>query len=92
MTSETATKAKGTKVRIEELGHKPFGFQVQEYKGRMYLVGREMYQNEEGELVFGRNGINIVLSDAPEFIRNLIETLCEATGQDIANVMNMVGL
>lgn len=87
---------KKTEVRTDEINGKPFGFQVQEYKGRMYLVGREMYDDGSG-LVFGRNGVNIninedaTLQGALDYLANMISTIAEATGLTVEEIINKMG-
>jgi hypothetical protein len=50
------------KVVLPMTGNRKGVVTLQEYKGKMYAMFREQYQNPEGEFVFGKNGFNVPLS------------------------------
>ena len=54
--------------------------QVNPFKGVEYLSIRYMYEDQDGELRFGKNGVNIPIEWAPKAIKKLIETYNKATG------------
>jgi len=60
-----------TKLRVVEISGRPFGFEVSEFRGKLYLTGREMYNPDPDShgyatleeaakhLRFGGNGVSI---------------------------------
>lgn len=97
-----------TPVKVAEISGKPFGFQVQEYRKRFYLVGREMYNPDpdsksyasldaaakSGQLVFGRNGVNIDITSSPaaalDYIGNMILMIMEGCEMDWEEVVTQI--
>jgi hypothetical protein len=69
-------------VSIEgELGEKPVVAGVSEYRGMLYLMLRYQWRNSNGELQFGKNGINVPLEEGIEAIELLITAYNESTGE-----------
>lgn len=76
---------------------KTFRFEVSDYKGKKFLVGREMYTDEAGELVYGRNGVNLPINNdeqiegATNFIRNLAQALAQELDIAVSDIVGEEG-
>jgi len=73
------TKVKEVQHQIE-LDEKTAMVATNKYKERWYLMFRFMYEDSDGQLKFGKNGVNIAIEEAEEAIVEMIAVLNEATG------------
>lgn len=95
-----------TKLHLVSINEKPFGFKADDYRGKQYLVAREMFnpdpdsagfenlEDAEKSLRWGKNGINLAVGDdcdsAIVFVRNIITVICELTDKTIEQVIDEI--
>jgi hypothetical protein len=65
--------------QLVDLNH-PATVQVSDFKGTNYLAIRYMYEDDNGQLQFGKNGVNIPIEYAVMALKKLVEVYNEATG------------
>jgi len=78
------------KTKVKEVQHqiecdeKTAMVATNKYKERWYLMFRFMYEDSDGQLKFGKNGVNIAIEEAEEAIAEMIAVLNEAIGSKLA--------